>query len=172
MRSEDEVVGRALALHAALAITYGAPQERVKAWVDTEGLRPHLSPLEEGVVDGRLPQQPWFGRVDCELAIAWALGIADEPDPTSACPEDLASTLPSISRSEPVERFRARAHLLDAEEVYAQADFHYLLTWAARSTALAGARTRIDGSAVFARRRGLDWIIDAELDWDSVPLDT
>ena len=49
---------------------------------------------------------------------------------------------------------------------------HYLLTWGARETSIAGEPSRVGGPALFDRRKALDWVLDAELDWDDVPLDT
>jgi hypothetical protein len=173
LRSEDEAIDRTLALHCVLARVFGAPDEMVRPWLEAERLLDALSPLERLVVDGMREQAPWQSRVECLWAFLWSLGHHDELDPTKRVPKQVSDMLPFLPQGEPAEAFRRRSRLRTREEIYEQADLHYLLTWGARQGAVDGDGARVEGTAVFERRRALDWLIDPErIGWDDISLDT
>ena len=66
----------------------------------------------------------------------------------------------------------ASAQLRPFEELYAQADLHYRLHWAARQARLDGTEFPVPEMTVEMRRRALDWIIGVPEDWDDISTDT
>ena len=169
VRPAVEVVSRMLTLHGVMAALHGAREETVLRWLEQEGLTPELSPLEADVLAGR-SRCAWHDRVECLWAFAWALGRHDDLEPTRPCAHDFVTTFPDLRPAESTASFREGATLRPVQELYEQADLHYVLTWGARES---GPHTPIDVPAVFERRRALDWLIDPErMDWDDITLDT
>ena len=65
------------------------------------------------------------------------------------------------------------ATLRSFDDIYAQADLHCRMHWAARNSRLTGAECPVkEGFFIAERRKPLDWVIGVEADWDEVPMDT
>jgi len=169
-RSASAVCARAYVLTFIIGIGYGRTGSEMLGRIQQAGLADHLSPSERELL-ARSSYTPsdtaraaWLA--ESVQACAWALGylLLNPLDGASA-------QLASHFRADAQQRI-ASAQLRPFDELYAQADLHYRLHWAARQARLDGAKFPIPELAVEMRRRALDWIIGVAEDWDDISTDT
>jgi len=176
-RNLEAASSRALALYAAVALSYGWDQRRVEvnSWLDRENLRKHLTPVEFDFVSGNvdlIPEMQW--RVEALYALAWACKITDQ-SLLDLVPDELVTWFPNIPKSEPTTDFRRRVELRSASDILLELDLLYCLASAKTDLQLRGKRDKahpsLDLRSVQQRRHALEWML-FDLDWEEIELDT
>ncbi|MNF02383.1 hypothetical protein D3C80_2015190 [compost metagenome] len=80
---------------------------------------------------------------------------------------------PSLQDDEGPEKFTESMDLRGYEDLYKARDLYFRVMWWARQSTMTGQQdSKFNLSRTMERRRALEWIMDATLDWDNVPLDT
>lgn len=106
-------------------------------------------------------------------SLVWALGmIEDISDATEIC--DCQRAISLVSECETYEDFRAKCKPRDIEEILDMLDLYYNYHWVCEDSRIGGnVRTgELDSGVVMERRRGLEWLICDEEDWNEISLDT
>ncbi len=179
IREVEEVVARALILNAMLNIHFQAPTEIIGDWINRHNLESFLSEREKSILSRKteeLTEQEkidlyWY--IEALWAFLWATNIVDKIDFTTPIPDNMVSLCPDLQIDEGDEKFTEKMSLREYEEVYKQRDLYYRVMWWARQLSLTnGLDPKFDLSRSMERRKALEWIMDSELDWDDVPLDT
>lgn len=173
-RDVDAVVGRALALHAIVAASYGFPREQAGNWITREGLWTHLTaPERDGLQIEGDDVVKFRPRVEALSALGWALSMTPACDVFQKVSPSLVSKFPDLLRDEDTKRFRAVSHLRAEADLIAALDLLYCGHWALRQADLSGKRLpKLRPLDVVAeRRRGLEWVLTME-DWEELSLDT
>ena len=169
-RSAGDVCARAFVLSFVIGIGYGRSGSEMLTRVRQAGLADQLSPDEHELLaqssytQADTARAAWFA--EAVQACAWALGYLPL-DPLQGASDQLASHF----RADAQQRI-ASAQLLPFDQLYAQADLHYRLHWAARQARLEGTAFPLPEIAVEMRRHALDWIIGVPEDWDDISTDT
>lgn len=72
------------------------------------------------------------------------------------------------------KKFRAKCRLRDLDEILDMLDLHYRYHWACVEQQLHPDTNigNLNPEVVAERRRGLEWLISEETDWDEISLDT
>ena len=178
MRDEESVVARALILNAMLNIHFRAPTQIIAKWIERNELNSFLSEREKSILsrdnDKLAPQELidlyWY--IEALWALLWATKMVDTMDFTTPIPDTMAAICPNLQKNEGVEKFQ-KMELRGYDEIYKERDLYYRVMWCARQWSLTGRRSEeFDLSRTLERRRALEWIMDAELDWDDVPQGT
>ncbi len=106
-------------------------------------------------------------------SVVWALGLVENIEmPDSICDCEKAITL--VSNCENYEEFKKQCNLRSIEEILDMLDLHYRYHWATTEKMInpdtpIGA---LDPDVVVERRRGLEWLISNEEDWNDISLNT
>lgn len=109
-------------------------------------------------------------------ALSWCLGIV--PKMGSAKGE---ASIDSIFRYLPpeveLEEFIRTAKLIDEKLIVEELEYYYRLHWAVRHPESWGVFNRLKCksykiSVIRERRRALEWVVDNNLEWDDISLDT
>jgi len=159
--------------HVIGVVGFGAPADRLRASLEAFGLFQNASAREQELLSrtGHSQQEKtdalWLA--ECVQSLAWCLGLAGL-DPFRRCDNNLASYFPRPFANP--SGFISGATLRPMDEIYQQADLHYRLHWAARNARLMGQRSKVDEQLTAERRKGLDWVIGVEANWDEISLDT
>ena len=107
-------------------------------------------------------------------SLVWALGLVDDIEyPYSICDCDLAINL--VVGCKNLEEFKSKCKIRDIEKILDMVDLYYRYHWAVVEKQWANPDTNIgdlNSEVVFERRKGLEWLISSEDDWDEISLDT
>lgn len=175
-RSTQEISGRALALHAVVAVSYGFPASEALSWIMSEGLMPSLTREERMFLQGNQTSANRFQmQAEALWVFAWVLGKYPSFDLLKRAPEDLVEHFPDLRKKEHAEAWRGDAALVDPGQLGQWLDLAYCLHWSIREKAIADQKAdKVAGvlpASIIERRRALEWLCH-EGDWDSVSLDT
>jgi hypothetical protein len=178
-RSLAEVVDRALVLNALLQLHFGAPPRIIAKWIEGQSLDSALSAKESALVQKPAEQLSEQERIDLYWyiealwAFLWATGLIVDMPFDRGVEDFMASMCPNLQANEGAAKFRLGMKLRPYAELYAMRDLCYRFHWWTFDAHLRGEDTgpvRLD--IVMERRKALEWILDRQLDWDDVPLDT
>jgi hypothetical protein len=179
IRTNRELVQRALILNAMINIARGAPIKVIRDWIEGNGLSQALAPSERRLLTKRnadLTQQEindlgW--RTEALWSLMWAGGLADRLPLNEHIPDYAASLCPDLHRNEDGSKFIRRMRMRPADELFQMADLYYVGNWYARDGRVNGYSTgAIEESVMVERRQALGWLMDAGCDWDAVDLST
>jgi hypothetical protein len=178
-RDQNDLIGRALILNALINIPFGAPVQVIRDWINANKLATYLSPSERALLQKRnedLSEQDaanlkWS--IEALWALIWAGElVADLPIDTHV-PDTMAAMIPNLQRNEGGEKFSQRMHLRPFAELYQMLDLYYRTHWFTEDGRINGYETgAISGDIVMERRKALEWLLDASVDWDDISLDT
>ena len=172
-QSAQNVARRCIIIIHVMGIGFGGSATELYEAVSRCGLLPFASTEEIRLLTSETHTEQerinatWL--TECMQSFAWSLGLA-ELDCFKPCDDDLASRFPE-PYTDP-SNFIEAATLRSFDEIYAMADLHYRLHWAARQTRLMAGSFPLSEGFVRERRKALDWVIGVESDWDEVPSDT
>lgn len=177
IRTQDEVVDRALALCYIGLKGEGLEQNHLYKMDKGYNIMSKLSPNEKGYVQAKQPtdQQKvdasW--RYESLHVMLWALGFIDTLSyPNQMC--DVAKDV-KIIHDLTEQQFRQAAKLRTKKEILDHADLILRLDWACVSARMKGepAPAKLDKGVVFERHYSLNWLIRyMNQDWDDVSTDT
>lgn len=171
-KSAGDVAGRSCAIAYVIGLAFGASGEQLKSDISKYSLGNWVSGREWGFLDSPSVSDEtsnecsWLS--ESAQALAWSLDLVGL-DPRSPCDDDLATKIPF--RSDP-KSFIESAELRPIEEIQEQVDFHYRLHWWLRQCELAGTKTDFNYGVIAERRRALDWLYGAAVEWYDVTLGT
>lgn len=178
-RDTPAVVRRALVLNAMLQIAFKAPTSFIKKWIGENGLENDLVDSEREILNrpnAELTQQEQanlFWYLEALWALVWATGLIDELPFDHKVGSNLASLCPSLQRNEDGSKFINRMNLRSHEELYQMLDLYYRLHWWTRNAELQGQQTgNVSIDIIMERRKALEWVLNAEDDWDNVEMST
>jgi hypothetical protein len=178
MRSQAEVIGRALVLNALLNIHFQAPIPIIRGWIEANGLSDHLSRAERALLQKQnadLTEQEdidlyWY--IEALWALLWVGGLIPDMPFDQPVGDHMAALVPNLQRGENSDKF-ARMRLRPYGELFQMLDLYYRVHWYARDGQLNGYSTGdISLDVVMERRKALEWVWDASSDWDNMRLDT
>lgn len=106
-------------------------------------------------------------------SLVWALGLIDDISyPTDIC--DCQKAIDLVVNCENFEEFKANCKLRDIEEILDMLDLHYRFHWAVVENRLHPEKSigELNPDVVWERRKGLEWLVSEENDWDMIALHT
>ncbi|KYQ84295.1 hypothetical protein AWW72_09855 [Acinetobacter sp. NRRL B-65365] len=135
-----------------------------------------LTVKEKNILNRSAAQQDIVNMIwkyEAYWVLLWALGIVDElkyPDEIADC--DFAIEV--VSRCRSLQEFMQQVRLRDIEEILDEADLIYRYDWACVDARLKqqNAPSNLNASIVLERHGALNWLIQAEADWDNPDVST
>ncbi|GAA5631322.1 hypothetical protein Acal02_01948 [Acinetobacter calcoaceticus] len=135
-----------------------------------------LTVKEKNILNRSAAQQDIVNMVwkyEAYWVLLWALGIVDElkyPDEIADC--DFAIEV--VSRCRSLQEFMQQVKLRDIEEILDEADLIYRYDWACVDARLKqqNAPSNLNASIVLERHGALNWLIQADADWDNPDVST
>lgn len=177
IRSEEEVIDRAIALCYLEIKSEGAENELMESFDAKYRVKPKLSPLERQFAENENPTEQEMAnanwRAESYHTLLWALSFIDTLQfPSEICNigED-AGLL--FSKTE--QEFRDSAKLRSKDEILDQADLILRLNWACVNARVKNEQTpgELNASVVYERHYALNWLINYQnQDWDNVTTNT
>lgn len=184
LKSFDEICERAVAclivIQLACDINNGEDYEKSKEFVvetlDNFGVGDKLLPKERRLLDGTYSRQDVIDvawTYECYWSLVWALKLVNKIDmPDNICDCDRAIALVSMCKT--MEEFKKGCKLRDIEEILDMYDLYFRYHWACEEKRLRPETNigPLNPEVVMERRRGLEWLVSEETDWDEISLDT
>lgn len=135
-----------------------------------------LTVKEKNILNKSAAQQDIVNMIwkyEAYWVLLWALGIVDElkyPDEIADC--DFAIEV--VSRCRSLQEFMQQVKLRDIEEILDEADLIYRYDWACVDARLKqqNAPANLNASIVLERHGALNWLIQADADWDNPDVST
>jgi len=92
--------------------------------------------------------------------------------PTDVC--DCQKAIRLVGDCKNFEEFKKQCKLRDIEEILDMLDLHYRYHWATTEKRINPATpiAELNPDVVVERRRGLEWLISSEEDWNEISMDT
>jgi len=158
LRSQDELIGRMSVLNALINISFEAPVEIIKQWIEANQLTAHLSDWEKEILtktQADLDQYEintlrWY--LEALWALMWATKMIPHLDETQWNEESMASMLPNLEEGEDNHRLQEVTTMHTAEDIYTMLDFYYRLHWYCVDERLKGQEAVINEGLVYERR--------------------
>ena len=177
IRTQDEVVDRALALCYIGLKSEGLEQKHLDQMDKDFGITAKLSPNEKAYATAKQPTEQqkidanW--RYESLHVLLWALGYID----TLSYPDKMCNVADDVKIIYELKEkgFRQNAKLRSKKEILDQADLILRLDWACESARVKNeaAPSGLDKSVVFERHHTLNWLINyMNQSWDDVTTDT
>jgi hypothetical protein len=174
LRSQDDIVSRALALHCVVASSYGFPSHRSLEWLRQEKLLDALSAEENAFLNGSARQATQFQiQGECLWIFAWSLRKVEYLDFARPAGDSLVGLYPDLKKSESSAQWQTAISLRSVDEVVAACDLAYCLHWAINQSRL-DPRTEVRSVkpyVIVERRRALEWLLVRE-QWSDIEFDT
>ena len=177
IRSQDEVVDRALALCYIGLKSEGLEQEHLDKMDKDFNIMAKLTANEKGYAIAKNPTEQqkvdanW--RYESLHVMLWALSFLD----TLSYPDQMCNVANDVKIIHDLteKQFRQKAKLRTKKEILDQADLTLRLDWACVSARVKGlpAPGSLDKGVVFERHHSLNWLINyMNQEWDNVTTDT
>jgi hypothetical protein len=160
-------------------ISFGAPVHVIRDWLRRHELVPFLSASEKAILnkeasevtDQELTSLWWY--IEALWALLWATRLVEKMPFTEPVPDTMASHCPNLQLNEGPARFTEHMELRSYDEIYKERDLYYRVMWCCRHFQLTGrTHPNFNMDVVMERRKALEWIMNSELEWDDVPMDT
>jgi hypothetical protein len=177
IRTQNEVVDRALALCFIGLKSEGLEQKHLDQMDKDFGITEKLSPSERAYATAKQPTEQqkidanW--RYESLHVLLWALGYID----TLTYPDKMCNVADDVKIIYELKEkgFRQKAKLRSKKEILDQADLILRLDWACVSTRVKGEQAPggLDKSVVLERHHTFNWLINhMNQSWDDVTTDT
>jgi len=135
-----------------------------------------LTVKEKNILNRSAAQQDIVNMIwkyEAYWVLLWALGILDElkyPDEIADC--DFAIEV--VSRCRSLQEFMQQVKLRNIEEILDEADLIYRYDWACVDAGLKqqNAPSNLNASIVLERHGALNWLFQADADWDNPDVST
>ena len=179
MRSNDELINRALILNAIVNIYFKAPVFIIKDWIEKYKLTPFLSKYEKELLDKKnenLTEQEntnilWLN--EALWALMWAGKIIDDLPIDIGVENYMAKLCPNLEKGENDSKFKRKMKIRTRDEIFKKLDLYFRAHWYTRNGRLNNYSTgKMDDEIILERRKALEWLIDNTSDWDNISLDT
>ncbi len=181
MRSRDQIVARALVLNALNNIAFEAPVPVIRDWIHNHGLDEHLSLGETQLLrkkNADLTRQELIDlswSIEALWALMWVGGLAPDLPFDRGVEDYMASLAPNLEQGDGPEKFADKMAMRDQAAVFRMLDLYFRLHWWVRDSELTGRTAELKNilpGVIVERRKALEWVMDAQIDWDEVPMDT
>lgn len=186
LKSLDEICDRALACFVtfqfACDIANGQEHELVKDFyvelLERYEVKDCLLPSEQKILDNKFDEKELINMTwsyETFWSLVWALGLLENKDiekPYDLCDGKKATELVVYCKNK--NEFKQKCKLRDIEEILDMVDLYYRYHWACVDVTL-NPKTRIgklNPEVVYERRKGLEWLISKEKNWEEISLDT
>lgn len=108
-------------------------------------------------------------------SLCWALGLIEREEldpPFNIC--DCEKSIMLILENSTYEDFKSKCKLRDVEEILDMLDLFYNYHWACVNKRLQPETNigNLNPEVVYERRKGLEWLVSKEEDWNEISLDT
>jgi len=179
VRSNDELINRALILNALLNIYFQAPIHIIKDWIEQYNLTSSLSKSEKKLLNKKnsgLTEQEKiniYWSIESLWALMWVGGLISDL-PIDKCVEDRQAKLcPNLEKGENDSKFRSKMKIRTKEEIYKKLDLYFRAHWYTEDGRINNYPTgEINGDIIMERRKALEWAIDSTSDWDNIGMNT
>jgi hypothetical protein len=178
-RDVKAIARRALVLNAMLQISLEAPVEIVRKWIADNYLDSDLATSERILLqknNGQLTRQEQinlYWNLEALWALAWAGGLVDNLPFNQRVGDNLASLCPNLRRNEDGSKLLDRMRLRPHDQLFRMLDLYYRLHWWTRNAELTGRSTGdVSHDIIMERRKALEWVMNADEDWDHVEMGT
>ncbi|MBK1855241.1 DUF4272 domain-containing protein [Verrucomicrobiaceae bacterium 5K15] len=178
-REPKDVATRSVILAALLQLHFGAPNEYIENYLQSNSLLGGLTDCERERLSRSYDEWPQQDKInlDWSMDAIWALmwcGGKHSNLSFNTCVEDsLASMLPAFETNEPADDCINHFKLFSKRAIFIELDKFYRVHWYARNNSLSGITDeRVNLSIIMERRKALEWVCDANLDWEDISLDT
>lgn len=177
IRAIDSIISRILILHGLAAVSYGFNQEIVNSWLENEDLISNMYESELKLINAKKKDQEdiilFRTQVEASYALCWSVGFVKELNFSQGCPDNFVSILPDLKKKESSNVFRKKAKMLNKNDIIKSLDLAYCLHWAIVELASKGKNnTKLSSFIIVERRRALEWVLQSNLDWYDINLDT
>lgn len=178
VRSQADLVGRALALNAIIDLNFDVDSSVVKNWVTQHRVACYLTEQEasllerdkDAITEQEKNNLAWS--LDALWALMWAGGLIDELDFSSPIPDEMYEMCPHVRDNDGPDKFADKMSLRSFGKLYRSLDLYYRLHWFAFQYGLRGEYETFDCSRFIERRKALEWLLSPDLAWDDVSLNT
>jgi len=184
LKNVDQICKRAIASLLSIQLAcdiiegnnYQESKEYFEDLLDKYGVKDNLLYKERKLFDGDYTMQDavdvsWT--YECYWALCWSLGLINKMGfPNDICNTKIAISFVSICKD--YNDFRKKAKLRDVEEILDMLDLYYRYHWACVEKDINGTAEikDLNMEVVAERRRGLEWLIKDEKDWNDITLNT
>lgn len=178
LRELSEVHERMAILHGLLQISFGAPTELIKGWIEENNLAEGLTEWETSVLDrdeedvdsAEKNQLRWY--IECLWTLMWCLGMVEDLDERNWCGDVMASLLPDLQAGDSDEKITSETKTRSLIDLISKLDYYYRLHWYCVEERLNGRTAKINEGLVYERRKALEWLLCEDYGWDDVEMGT
>lgn len=184
LRDIDTICKRALAclfsIQLAIDIEQDAEYYESKDFIleilKKYGVEDGLSEKEKKLFDKTYSEQDVMDIVwnyEAYWALVWSLGLVNDMKlPTDTC--DCERAIKLVTNCGNFDEFKSRCRLRNIEDILDMLDLYYRYHWACVENSVNPDASigMLDPEVVPERRKGLEWLISDEDDWDEISLDT
>ncbi len=184
LKNEDKICKRAIASLLSIQLAcdiiegnnYIESRDYFDDLLEKFGVKDNLLYKERKLFDGDYTMQDavdvsWT--YECYWALCWALGLINKMGfPNDVCNTKIAISFVSICKD--YNDFKRKVKLRNIEEILDMLDLYYRYHWACvEKTVNDSAEIKdLNGEVVAERRRGLEWLIKDDNDWNDIVLNT
>lgn len=140
------------------------------------GVQDNLIEKEKRIFNGKYSKQDVIDVVwsyEAYWSLVWTLGLVENIDyPNQIC--DCEKAIMLVSTCKTYDDFKCKCKIRDIEEILDMLDLYYRYDWAVTEKRINPDTLIADlnPDVVVERRKGLEWLIANEEDWDEISLDT
>ena len=140
------------------------------------GVQDNLIEKEKRIFNGKYSKQDVIDVVwsyEAYWSLVWTLGWVENIDyPNQIC--DCEKAIMLVSTCKTYDDFKCKCKIRDIEEILDMLDLYYRYDWAVTEKRINPDTLIADlnPDVVVERRKGLEWLIANEEDWDEISLDT
>jgi len=172
-RSGHQVATRMFCLTIIAARGEGLEKDIAERVLKERSVYSHLTANERVFLDQPVPshsdrvQFTW--KYECAWVLQWALGLVNDlGEPSSQCDAAMIARMAqdtNLTKIGPVRSFNDLADI---------GDLYYRMHWACRDAQLRRepAPVNLVSGVVWERRRAFQWLLEPDVDWDDLSLDT
>ena len=155
--------------------------EKSKSYFSEEfqrfGVEDYLNKEEKELWNGTYTKQSLCNitwKYETLWALLWALGIiGDDEFKVPVDVMDYMKAIRIIRECKDYDEFKAKVNMRGIEEILDMLDLFYRYHWTTEDARLNLKKLpKINGEVVAERRRGLEWLVSQEEDWNDISLDT
>jgi hypothetical protein len=178
LRSLEDIKGRMAVMNALINVSFGAPTDYIKNWLQMHGLSKHLSADETQVLNtdvGKLTEIElnglrWY--LEGLWALMWATKMIEPLEAEQFVGDNQASMMPDLENGEDNQKIDVLNNLRPEIEIYTMLDYYYRLHWYCVDERMNGREAKLNEGVVFERRRALEWVYQRSANWDDVEMST
>lgn len=184
LKSLDDICKRAVATLLAIQLAcdigenndYEESKQLFTKLLDKYGVKGELLDKEKRLFDRTYTMQDAIDvawSYEAYWSLLWALGMVDDISyPSDIC--DCEKVIKAVGDSKDYEEFVNKCQLRDIEEILDMLDLYYRYHWACVEKQVNPDTPigKLNDEVVMERRRGLEWLVSKEKDWNNISLDT